>query len=175
MSITIRQANTGDASEIASLHIASRIAAYKNIIPDSILDNQSQQKEETMWMEALRKNPENVLVAVTAEKEIAGFIGFGPSRDRDNEGEIYAIYNNPEYFRSGIGRLLWKAAREQLAARGYSTVVALVITENIQARKFYESVGFKLVEDSDSTFTWEGEVLNEVYYVVHDLNSSIPG
>ena len=117
-----------------------------------------------MWLEGLRKNPENVIVAVKGKSKIAGFIGFGPSRHKESEGEIYAMYNSPQYIRSGVGSLLWKAAKEQLVTRGYSAVQALVITENMPARKFYESMGFTLVRDSESTFTWEGEILNEVRY-----------
>ncbi len=164
MSISVRQANFADAPEIARVHVASRIAAYTNIIPGSVLDKQSVKKEETGWRKALERDPEAVLVAIAGQGSVVGFIAFGPSRTRDNEGEIYAVYNRPDYFRSGAGRLLWDAAKQKLVQRGFSTIMALVITENSPSRKFYEGVGFRLVPDSAATFTWEGEVLNEVRY-----------
>ena len=164
MSISVRQANIEDASGIARVHVASRLAAYKNIIPDSVLDKQSVKKEEIVWQKVLAEKPERVFVAIAPKNRIVGFVGFGPSQSRENEGEIYAIYNNPDYFRSGTGRLLWEAARDQLVSSGLSTIMALVITENTPSRKFYEGVGFRLVEDSAATFTWEGEALNEIRY-----------
>ena len=160
----IRQATIEDATEIAGIHIASRNAAYRNIIPDSILDNQSLVKEVTNWEQILQKNPENVFVASTSKNQIAGFVGIGPSRKGKNEGEIYAIYNHPDYFRSGTGSRLWEMAKSQLEDRGYSKIMVLVITENIPSRKFYEGVGFQLAEGSEEKFTWEGEELTEVRY-----------
>ena len=160
----VRQANIEDASEIARVHIASRIAAYTNIIPDSVLDKQSVEKEETGWRKMLERSPERVLVAITEQNSVVGFISFGPSRTRDNEGEIYAIYIKPDYFRSGSGLRLWNVAKQRLIQHGFSTIMALVITENSPARRFYKGVGFRLVPDSAATFTWEGEVLNEVRY-----------
>ena len=164
MSISVRQANIEDAPEIARVHVASRIAAYKNIIPDSVLDKQSVEKEETGWRKALKRSLEGVLVAIDEQSSVVGFIAFGPSRTRDDEGEIYAIYNRPDYFRSGSGRLLWNAAKQRLIQQGFSTIMALVITENSPSRRFYEGVGFRLIPDSAAIFTWEDEVLNEVRY-----------
>lgn len=162
--VVIRDANIEDASEIARVQIASRLAAYKNIVPDLVLDKQSVKKEEMIWRKVLSEKPERVFVSIASKNRIVGFVGFGPSRSRENEGEIYAIYANPDYFRSGTERLLWEAARDQLVSSGFSTIMAFVITENAPSRKFYEGAGFRLVKGSAATFTWEGENLSEIRY-----------
>ena len=163
-STTVRLAQPGDAKAIASVHIASTTAAYANVIPQAMLANQSIDKEEKVWQAILSKNPGGTLVALDKTNEIVGFVGFGPSRSRDNEAEIYAIYNRPDYFRSGTGRLLWEAARSQIIDSGLTKVMVWVVTENEPSRRFYESIGFTLVPGSDSTFTWLGQSLNEICY-----------
>ncbi|NNK95897.1 MAG: GNAT family N-acetyltransferase [Desulfobacterales bacterium] len=167
MTIRIQQARVEDSAAIANVHVSSWLAAYDNIVPASVLKAQSVEKQEAFWRKTLNHRCDNVFVAFAPSNEVVGWVSFGPSRKNTATGEIYAIYIRPDYFRTGIGRSLWEAVCPRLEATGFSSVIALVITENRAARKFYESIGFILVPDSGSTFTWEGERIADVCYEYH--------
>ncbi len=160
----IEQATIENSADIAKLHVSSWLAAYKDIVPAHVLEKQSAESQEEFWKKVLRKKPENVLVAVSDTAEIIGFITFGPSQNDSRVGEVHAIYARPDYFRSGVGRLMWESARQRLIRNGFQKIIAFVIRTNYPARRFYENVGFNLVPDSASTFTWEGEELDDVCY-----------
>ena len=164
MTIRIIQAKVDDAAAIANVHVSSWLAAYEKIVPASILAVQSVEKQETFWRDTINKSTCSLLVAVAPNNEIVGFVSFGPCRTRNAIGEVYAIYARPDYFLTGIGRKLWEVARQHLKAAEFHKIIALVITNNHAARGFYEHVGFSLKPNSASTFTWEGEVLDDVCY-----------
>jgi len=164
MTIRIIQAKVEDAAAIANVHVSSWQAAYEKIVPASVLAAQSVEKQEVFWRDALSKNSSGIFVAVAPANEIVGFVSFGPCRTHNAAGEIYAIYARPDYFRTGIGRLLWDVARQHLKDAVFRKIIALVITNNHAARSFYEHVGFTLVSNSASTFTWQGELLDDVCY-----------
>jgi ribosomal protein S18 acetylase RimI-like enzyme len=167
MTIHIQQASLEDSAAIANVHVSSWLAAYDKIVPASVLDAQSIEKQEAFWRKALIRRCDNVFVATAPSNEIVGWVSFGPSRKNTAVGEIYAIYVRPDHFRSGIGRSLWEIAYPRLQTAGFSSVIALVIANNHAARKFYERIGFTLVPNSESTFTWEGERIADVCYEYH--------
>jgi len=163
----IRQARVEDSTAIARVHVASWLAAYDKIVPAAVLAAQSMQKQEDFWREALRRTCDNVLVATVTSGEIVAWISFGACRKPRESvaaGEIYALYARPEYFGTGIGRSLWEAARPRLRDAGFLSVIALVIAANHPARRFYERIGFTLVPNSESTFTWAGAQIGDVCY-----------
>ena len=164
MTIRIIQAKVDDAAAIANVHVSSWLAAYEKIVPASVLAVQSVEKQETFWRDTINKSTCSLFVAVAPNNEIVGFVSFGPCRTRNAIGEVYAIYARPYYFLTGIGRKLWEVARQHLKAAEFHKIIALVITNNHAARGFYEHVGFSLKPNSASTFTWEGEVLDDVCY-----------
>lgn len=167
MTIHIQQASVENSAAIASVHVTSWLAAYDKIVPASVLDAQSVEKQEAFWQKALNQRCDNVFVAITPSNEVVGWVSFGPSRKNTTTGEIYAIYIRPDHYRSGIGSSLWRTVYPRLQTAGFSSVIALVITNNNTARKFYERIGFTLVPNSESTFTWEGEKITDVCYEYH--------
>lgn len=76
---------------------------------------------------------------------VAGYIGV-VSRSVDT-AEIEAMFVEPEFIGSGIGRRLFLAARDAARARGYT---CLVIQSDPQAAGFYEAMGAKRVGDRPS-------------------------
>jgi len=167
MATLIRQATLKDASDIAKVQVASWLAAYDTIVPAPVLAAQSVERQEAFWRGVLSQRSDNVLVAVNGSGEIVAWVSSGQfrkQREAKDKGEIYAIYARPDYFRSGTGRLLWESASPRLRQLGFLSVFALVITDNHRARAFYEGVGFTLVRESQSTFTWEGVQIGDVCY-----------
>jgi ribosomal protein S18 acetylase RimI-like enzyme len=104
--------------------------------------------------------------------ELLGFVTIGPSRDPDVDaacvGEIRGIYLAPEHWRQGIGTYLLMQGQRLLKRRGYTEVTLWVLATNVQARRFYEAMGFRL-EGATKELSF-GAVLQAVRYI-KDLSS----
>lgn len=68
----------------------------------------------------------------------------------------------PEYWNNGIGSELINWGLNELKKRNYDKVTLWVLEENINARKFYEKVGFK--HDGTVKEITIGKKLNECRY-----------
>lgn len=86
------------------------------------------------------------------EGEVVGFLTLGAARDPDIDigctGEIWGIYVSPGYWRKGIGKQLGGEAERILKSRGYDYVILWVLEDNVQARRFYEVMGYGLDGES---------------------------
>ena len=70
----------------------------------------------------------------------------GKCRDEDKDasyGEIWGIYLLPEDWNKGIGSYFINWGLNELKKRGYKRVTLWVLEENVNARRFYEKIGFK--------------------------------
>lgn len=140
----VRFATEHDANAIAYIHVASWQAAYHGFIPDIFLDSLSIENRQRKWLYFLSQG-EKILV-IENEKEVIGFADIGISRDLDTDtkicGEIRAIYLHPKYWHKGLGTKLCDAVFIELKKMHYTEVIVWSLEGNIQARKFYESMGF---------------------------------
>jgi ribosomal protein S18 acetylase RimI-like enzyme len=170
----IRTATPDDAFQIAKIHIASWQAAYRGQLPDKYLDSLSADlsRRTAFWARWLAgegsSRGQTVLVAQAEECAMAGFASFGPSEDEPpdpNVGQVYAIYLNPNYWDTGIGRALFTAATKGLRDARFSEAILWVLHSNERARLFYENAGWKA--DGATKGERRGEVvLTEVRYRV---------
>lgn len=141
--VTIRRASPDDAAEIGALHVRSWQSAYKGLIPQDYLDRLDPHALGQRWGQILHDTDwsRGGVLLVGAEGNIAGFAGFGPTRDDDNDpsrvGEIAAIYLLPEVWGMGLGRSLMAAALADLAAAEYVHATLWVLDTNTRARRFY--------------------------------------
>ncbi|MGE5613271.1 MAG: N-acetyltransferase family protein [Bacillota bacterium] len=143
--LKIRYADISDAGTLAEIHARSWKAAYKGIVPDEILESITVEKRQEYFEKALSKKWEEDAI-IYKEDEAVGFICIGECRDADKPGaygEIWGIYLLPEYWGMGIGSVLINWGINELKKRNYSKVTLWVLEENINARKFYEKIGFK--------------------------------
>src|SRR5215813_8708591 len=109
-------ATLSDAAVIASVHVSSERAAYRDILPDSVLDSLSIEKQEIAWRHRIAAGASITFVA-EEDGQVCGWINFGKSRDRDatsSVAEIRAMHINPERWRCGVGTALWEHARSAL-------------------------------------------------------------
>jgi ribosomal protein S18 acetylase RimI-like enzyme len=166
--MVIRPASRQDCRGIAAVHVSSWQDAYRGIVPQSFLDRLTVEKREQQWVELLERGDSWVLVA-DASGDIVGFVSFGNSRD-DNAlpkvGELYAIYVAPSHWSTGVGRMLWEAALEQLRELAFTRVTVWVLSGNQKAIRFYQRIGFALSSDSETTVEIGGEKLPEVRYEI---------
>jgi L-amino acid N-acyltransferase YncA len=105
-SVQIRFAVSQDARRIAEIHVLSWRAAYRGLMPDSVLASLSVEERERFWQDVLLKQTRSNLVAEIAGR-IVGWAAFGPARDSDSDTqsmvELYGIYLDPDIWRTGIG------------------------------------------------------------------------
>lgn len=165
----VRPARLEDASQIAVIHVKSWQAAYRGLLPQEFLDRLDPAQRVSGWKRVL-ESAEPLLsetLVIGAGDSLAGFVGFGPTRDTDDDpervGEIRAIYLLPDAWGKGLGRALMAAAVGRLAAAGFAHATLWVLDSNARARRFYEAGGWSAdgaVKDDDS----RGFVLTEVRY-----------
>lgn len=163
----IRKAKLADAKGIAHVHVDSWLATYRNIIPDTYLNQLSYEAREQLWVENIKA--ENNFVAENDGGEIIGFADGGKERTGKYaklKGELYSIYILPHHQGKGIGRSLMKRVVEHLEESGHNSMLVWVLEEN-PSRGFYEKMGGKKVDRK--TLTISGKVLNEIAYGWEDI------
>jgi ribosomal protein S18 acetylase RimI-like enzyme len=165
----IRPAAAADARGIAVVHVRTWQAAYAHALPAELLRSLSVDRREQGWREMI-EGGESVLVEVVDER-IVGFVAFGPARDEQGVGEVYAIYVQPEVWGTGAGRRLMLAALSQLRERGFDEAVLWVLEDNPRARRFYEAGGW--IHDGGHKVEPIGEL--EAHEVRYRFDLSQPG
>ncbi|MFS0673711.1 N-acetyltransferase family protein [Ornithinibacillus sp. 179-J 7C1 HS] len=143
----IRKANHQDATGIAKVHVDSWRTTYKNIVPDTMLNNLSYEKRTELWERNIAREDNYLFVAETEEGKIVGFADCGKreSNQVPNSGDLTSIYLLEEYQGKGIGKLLLKQIVLQCQQLGYKRVFVEVLEDN-KTRYFYEHYGATLVK-----------------------------
>ncbi len=163
----IRPAAVSDAPALARVHVATWRAAYRDLLPEAVLQRLSEEDRTRRWEQILTHSPHGTLVA-EGEQELLGFVSFGTSRDSDavpqQTAELIALYVGPEHWGRGVGWRLWRAAREALEIDEYREITLWVLEGNRRGRTFYERVGFLLDAEGRQTVEIQGVSLAELRY-----------
>lgn len=85
-------------------------------------------------------DPAGLLMAVDDDGELLGF-HWTKQHDTDH-GEVYVVGVAPHAQGRGLGRVLTVAGLRHLASRGVQEVHLYVESDNVAARRLYESLGF---------------------------------
>jgi GNAT superfamily N-acetyltransferase len=160
----LRLATIDDAETIATIHVRTWQTTYEGIVPAQYLASLSIQERANSWRRVVSEQRGTVLIAVVPHGE-AGFISFGPSRDKDGneKAEIYAIYVLPKFWHQGIGGELLDEAERRIKDTHFIAVTLWVLEKNGLARKFYEAKGFGL-DAARKEATIGGLLLTELRY-----------
>jgi GNAT superfamily N-acetyltransferase len=160
----VRAAVPGDSYDVARVHVRSWQSAYRGLLAQEYLDNL------TPEVLAGRYSFGRVGLAVPSTQvavdgsTICGLATTGLCRDVDlsNVGELMAIYVDPAYLGTGVGRMLMTAARERL--RQIVTEASLwVLDGNVRARRFYERDGWSC-DGTHRTSSYGDVPVQEVRY-----------
>jgi GNAT superfamily N-acetyltransferase len=170
MTFTIREAQPGDARDIARVHIVTWQAAYADILPAEFLSGLSAGLEHRVawWADQISsaQPPRHTLVA-TEDGGIVGFADVGPSRDSDADplqvGELNAIYVLRAAWGRGIGQALMAEALKRLREGKFHEATLWVLAENERARRYYEAAGWT-TDGSARDETISDVVVREVRY-----------
>jgi GNAT superfamily N-acetyltransferase len=144
--VEIRDAQPGDARDIAAVHVEAWQVAYRGLLPDDILADLSVPDRERTWWEILvDPRPRTAVLLTTCGGAVIGFAAVGPGRDPTagpERGELYAIYLRPDRQRRGIGTQLHSAALDRLRSLGFTSATLWVLDGNEAAIGFYHRNGW---------------------------------
>lgn len=165
--IRVREAVAADARPIGELHIRAWQWAYRGQLPGTFLDHLSDaiDRREANWTEVIGRPEERTWVA-DRSGEVVGFAHTCPSRDADaapGTAEVGLIYLDVSVVGTGVGRLLFAHAVDDLRRRGAKRATLWVLESNERARRFYDAAGWQ----TDGTTKVEqrpGFELDEIRY-----------
>ena len=138
---SIRPARASDASAIATVHDAAWREAYYGVIPGKSLESMINRRGPAWWLSAIRGGS-RVLV-LEFDGNVVGYASLGRNRVAaiPYAGEIFELYLAPEFQGLGFGSRLFAAARQDLASKGYLSLVVWALADNERALRFYEKMG----------------------------------
>jgi GNAT superfamily N-acetyltransferase len=137
--VVVRAAQVTDRLSVARVHVRSWQGGYRGLIADEHLDAMKAEDRASRYTfgegdETFRRT----VVAIEGE-DVVGFASFGASCEVDNptEGELSALYVEPDSWGSGVGRTLLASAREGLRAMSFASAYLWVLEGNERATRFY--------------------------------------
>ncbi|MFC0284380.1 GNAT family N-acetyltransferase [Camelimonas abortus] len=144
--VSIRRARPDDAVALTRVHDASWREAYQGILPGVTLERLISRRGPRWWSEfAIRSRREGArrMLVLDVGEEVGGYVIYGANRNPSlpYQGEIDAIYLAPVFHGLGLGRKLFRAARNDLASRKLRGAVVWCLDANERGRSFYASMG----------------------------------
>lgn len=140
--MNIRLAQISDAENLSALLAEVWKSAYQGIFPQAFLDEITPNK----WVEGFRHTlTQNISAIFVYEinNQIVGMISAGKARDTELNipFEIYALNISPHFQRQHIGKALMQYVFTYFELKN-NQVYLKVAEQNINARTFYEKLGF---------------------------------
>ena len=138
---SIRRARAEDAEAIAAVHDDAWREAYRGVIPGRSLEAMIARRGPAWWLSAVRGGSR--LLVLEFDSRIVGYASLGRNRVAaiPYAGEIFELYLSPAYQGAGLGERLFKAAREDLASKGYLSTIVWALSDNERALRFYKKMG----------------------------------
>jgi GNAT superfamily N-acetyltransferase len=161
----IRVAVAADAMEIAQVHVRSWQRGYRGLLPEDYLNGLRPEDRAARYNFDDHAPGGAVSVVALEMGTICGFAVSGPARDDDatDQGEVLALYVDPNYWRRGIGRLLMKDARARLRTRGFAEAVLWALAGNDRGQAFYRADGWTPDGNTRTDEIW-GARVDELRY-----------
>ena len=142
--MNLRPAVPDDAMAVARVHVRAWQVAYRGLMPEEYLAG-LRPEERAQRYDFASGDPARprTLVAIEADT-ILGFATISAARDEDavGQGELCALYVEPDCWGRGIGQTLASAARGELHGLGYRMAILWVVAGNARAERFYRADGW---------------------------------
>jgi GNAT superfamily N-acetyltransferase len=167
--LQLRKAGLADAALVAGIHLASRAATYRGLMPDDYLDRELPAAIGPFWEKRLRELEAGAGVAWIAERDgepIAFACLFVP--DAAGDVMLENLHARPDRKGLGAGSALLDAAARWAGERGACRMLLHVLDRNEGAIGFYEARGWRFaalgVESMDGH-----EILSRTYVLPLDV------
>ncbi len=139
VSITLRDAYSGEAETLARLQEESAVAGFANVFPPGRYPFPREEVLES-WRELLSRDD----VVVRVAEDAGGLLGFAVLRPEWLE----RLYTHPNAWGRGVGSRLHDEGIELIRGLGSSRASLWVLEANERARVFYEHRGWRLNGDT---------------------------
>lgn len=165
MDIQVFRATKEHAKDMGSIHSISWKKAYKDIIPDEIIDGFTPEKRVAIFSDVLTTRPEEYYL-FKVDGIAAGIASLSKSHEDNGSnsiGEIYSIYFHPDFWGTPATQKGLEFCIERLKSLGYKHITIWVLKNNKRARRFYEKNGF-VIDDGFEEKIQLGNTLTEIRY-----------
>lgn len=144
MDCYIRKAHQGDELSLAYIQTESWKAAFRDILPDEILQKAADRnRAAAMYRQLLDENVGNgYILEVDAQPHCVAWWDKTRDADMPDYAELICIHSLQDNWGKGYGTHMMRRMMDDMRAAGYEKVMLWVFTNNLRARKFYESCGF---------------------------------
>ena len=147
--IELSEATLRDYKDIAALQTESWRSAYRGMLPVSYLDGPILQERETHWQNLMFSagGKRRGVFLATDCGTLLGFVCVLLDEEPAWGARLDNIHVRPAHKGRGTGRLLFRSAAEWVSTCEPQWPMHLIVFEaNHPARRFYEALGGKVVE-----------------------------
>src|SRR6185312_9180320 len=130
--MNLRPAVPEDAMAVARVHVRAWQVAYRGLMPDDYLQRlRPEERAQRYDFASLDPARPRTLVAIEADT-VLGFATISPARDEGaaGQGELCALYVEPDCWGRGFGRTLASAARAELYRLEFRQAILWVVAGN---------------------------------------------
>ena len=147
--ISLTAASSQDAESIARLHAQSWRSAYRGMLSDDYLDQRVEADRLEFWTARFASAPPDrrLILKALGDGKLLGFVCVLLDTEPEWGARLDNLHVSPESKGTGIGYVLFNAAREWIASVSPGMAMHLWCVErNHVARRFYERQGGQIVE-----------------------------
>jgi GNAT superfamily N-acetyltransferase len=166
--VIVRRAHSADASQLAKVNVNSIRSTYESLVPSSVLGSLSFRDYENRFHQRIVEDRWHIFV-VEADGQIMGFTALGDEVEKAGQtltGQLNVIYLDPQWWRRGVGRLLWNETMAYARQLGWTHLRVKVGTGNSRARRFYEAMGCVADETLVEETAYLGVTLETIQYML---------
>ena len=161
----LRPAEPADAIAVARVHVRAWQVGYRGLLPQEYLDG-LRIEDRARRYDFANPDPRRPATLVAVEDgAIHGFATTMPAGDADmlEQGELCALYVDPDAWGRRVGIALVSAARDRLRDQGFREVVLWLLAGNDRGARFYTRDGWQTDGTRRKDIVWGVEV-DEVRY-----------
>lgn len=165
MDCEIRLAELTDIKKLSKVKKEIWESNLRGVYNDEVIDNFDYEKEENTFIKIIN-NEDIDLYSVIVDDEIVGYMDCGKPHTAflDYEAEIGLLYLKKECQGQGIGTMLFQMAKENFRNKGYKKFFISCNKYNIEAQKFYDAMGGKVISVDDESIEDKRSVQIKYHY-----------
>lgn len=169
---SIRPAELGDADAIATVHVASWEAFYRDILPAAEFEKRPLSVRQAQWTQSLADPQRRTFVAIDLDGAVKGFASAMLLDGGEGfDAYLQTLYLLREFAGRGSGRALLAAMAKDLLAAGKRNMVLRTLRLN-PARQFYERLGARFLPEGSPI---DAGHFDDVVYAFDDLRALASG